>query len=374
MKINIYKKWILIFFLVSTSLILFNFIIDSNGYFQLIKINGINANKYEIISEYATKLYYARCAKPAALMLGTSRMMVFKPSDVEHYINMKTYNLSLSGSNVYEQFNYFNYMVKNYDIKYVILSLDFFSYSPENKDKIGFNERRFKHGFLLSDFKDALFGLQSLKSSVDAVRNNIAGKCAQINWTEGYSTWCEKEKAVQEYGDVIIERDMKNSLKVFSTDPLGYNSEAFKNPDSINDNLLLLKRIVNTCKERGITLKLYISPIYKNQFDLIYAMGLGDTYEKWKYEIAQIADYYDFTGRNSVTSDKSLWWDTSHLKAQYGKYIFARIFGDNKTTVPEDFGILITKENAAENITKLNTQVKSTDVKEILLLNDDYDN
>ncbi|MBF0518126.1 MAG: hypothetical protein HQK92_00190 [Nitrospirae bacterium] len=373
MKINIYKKWIIIFFFILFSPVFFNLIIDSNGYLQTIKVNRLNANKYEIISEYATKLYYARRAQPEALMLGTSRMMVFKPSGVQHHINMKTYNLSLSGSNVYEQFSYFYYMVKNYNIRYVILSLDFFSYNPENKNKIGFTERRFKHGFLLSDFEAELLGLQSLKSSIDTVRNNITRKCEPINLSEGYSTWCEKEKALQEYGDIIIQRDMKNSLRVFSTDPLGYNSEAFRNPDSINDNLRLLKRIVDTCKERRITLKLYISPVYKNQFDLIYAMGLSKTYEKWKYEIAQLSDYYDFTGRNTVTSNQNLWWDTSHLKSQYGKYIFARIFSDNQTSVPEDFGILMTKENVTQNIAKLHTQVRSKDIKQILQLSGDGD-
>lgn len=371
MKHKAHMKWLAVFIFMVLLPVLFNIVIDSNGYFQFPKIARINANKYDIISEYATKLYYARVANPEAIMLGTSRMLVFNPSDIEFYIKKKTYNLSLSGSNIYEQLSYFQYMVTNYDIKYVILSLDFFAYNPDNKHNTGFDERRFDRGYLVNDIKDGLLGLQTVKSSIACLRDNINGKCPDVNWELGFSTWCEKEQALSKIGNTLILRDMKNSMHVFSTDTAAYNSKEFMNPDSISSNLSLLRRIVDTCKERNISLKLYVSPIYNRQFDLIYAMGLGNTYERWKYEIAQIADYYDFTGRNSVTSDKKFWWDTSHLRGIYGRYIFARVFGDNQTDVPDDFGIYMTKDNVRANIEKLHSQVKFDSMKQILRLTED---
>jgi len=362
-----YKKWAALYSGLIALPFLFNLLVDPYGYFQVLSIPHVNREKSEVLSEYATKYYYVNRAKPDVIMLGTSRMLTHDPEDVAKYTGGKAYNLALSGSNMYEQYEYLKYMTENYPVRYVVMGLDFFSFNPENKNKTGFEEDRFK-GFYYRDYVHGLIGIETLKASLLTVKNNAQNACFSIDYDEGYSTWCSRGKAFREAGETVLLREMKSSLKTFSTDKAAYNSEKFKEPGSISGNLSYFKKIVELCRSRGITLKVFISPVYEAQFDLIYAMGLGETYEHWKSEVAKLISFYDFTGRNSITTDKELWWDTSHLKKEGGRLIFALLFDDKKTDVPGDFGVYVSSENAQEHINFLHKQIEQKDLAEILEL------
>ena len=345
----------------------FNLLIDPYGYFQIVEIPRINANKSEVLSEYSTKYYYVKRAKPEVIMLGTSRMLTHDPRDVGKYTGGRVYNLALSGSSMYEQYEYFKYVADRYPLRCVVIGLDFFSFNPENTGKTGFDEDRLK-GFYYKDYVNGLIGLEALKASVLTLKSNVLGSCMAVNYDEGYQTWCSREKAVKDSGEGVIERAMKSSLKTFSKDKEAYNSEKFRNPGSIERDMAFLSKIAQLCRERGIRLKVFISPIYAAQFDLIYAMGLGRTYEQWKTEVTKVVDYYDFTGRNSVTVDEHFWWDSSHIRKEGGKLIFARIFDDAKTAVPPDFGVHVSAKNVHDHLTQLRAQVEENSVSDIINL------
>ncbi len=365
---RIYARWSLLYSGLILLPFFFNLVIDPYGYFQVVDIARLNSNKSEVLSEYSTKYYFVSRAKPDVLMLGTSRMLTHDPHDVQKYTGGRAYNLALSGSNMYEQYEYLKYMTDNDPIRYVVMGLDFFSFNPDNKNKPGFVRKRFD-GFYYRDYVDGLIGIETLKASVLTLKNSMLDSCTSMNYKEGYTTWCSREKAVTDAGEGVILRAMKSSLKTFSTDKAAYNSEKFRKPDSIADNLAYFKKIVELCYSKGIMLKVYISPIYEAQFDLIHAMGLGDSYGGWKREIARLVDFYDFTGRNSVTVNKDLWWDSSHIRKEGGKIIFARLFEDKKTELPPDFGVHVSSENIEEHIRSLALQVEKKDLSDILELN-----
>ncbi len=365
---KIYTRWAFLYSGLLVMPFLFNLVIDPYGYFQFVKAPHINSNKSEVLSEYSTKYYFVKRAKPDVIMLGTSRMLTHDPRDVQKYTGGKAYNLALSGSNMNEQYEYFKYIVGNYPLRSVVMGLDFFSFNPENKNKAGFDKKRF-HGFYYKDYVNGLIGLETFKASVLTLKNNMLGSCMAMNYDEGYTTWCSREKAVRDAGEDVIVRAMKSSLKTFSTDRAAYNSEKFREPGSIEGNLAYFREIVTICRSKGIMLKVYISPMYEAQFDLIYAMGLGEAYEDWKREIAHLVDFYDFTGRNSVTVNKELWWDSSHIRKEGGKIIFARLFDDRKTEVSLDFGVYVSPGNIDEHIKSLHAQVVEKDVSDILELN-----
>ena len=48
---------------------------------------------------------------------------------------------------------------------------------------------------------------------------------------------------------------------------------------------------------------------------------------------------------NSVTNNEKYYVDSSHLKQEFGKFYFARLFDDENIKTPKDFGIFVTKEN-----------------------------
>ncbi|MBF0556979.1 MAG: hypothetical protein HQK96_20885, partial [Nitrospirae bacterium] len=201
-------------------------------------------NKSEVLSEYATKLYYVKKLKPVAVMLGTSRMLALSPDDVSEYLHGSTYNLALSGSNIYEQYRYFKFVVDSQHVRYVILSLDLFSFNPDNNNKESFTEDRFISFFYYKDYRDSIFPSDALKSSILTLRNNVLNECFSIDYRRGNATWCAKEKAFKQIGTDLIDRDMKNSLKLFSMDKEAYNSEKLKNYAELTKRINYLRDLV----------------------------------------------------------------------------------------------------------------------------------
>lgn len=358
------RMWLLTFFSIILLPYILNIAVDPYGYFQVFEIKGFNRNKTDVLSEYATKFYYAKKFSPEAIMVGTSRLLTFHPDDLNKYLNLKVYNLALSGSNICEQYNYIKYFVEHYHVKHVILSLDFFSFNPDNENKTGYVQDRFVRRFYYKDFIDAVLPMDTLKSSLRTIRNNSINACYTIEYSKGYSTWCAKEHAYKENLKSLVVRDMKNTLKLFATDKAAYNSEKMKDYANIKQNIQYLRNIVSLCSDHNVILTLYVSPIHESQFDLIYAMQLGDVYEQWKSDIANIHEYYDFTGRNSVTTVRDLWWDSSHLKKEGGRLIFARLFGILSSD--GDFGARVTKDNIQKHLLDLRLQVRHLKVKDIL--------
>jgi hypothetical protein len=365
METKSYNKWTIIYLVIIIAPFLFNVMIDPYGYFQIVEIPSVNKKKTEVISEYATKYYYLKKARPNTLLLGTSRMLTFRPEDVSKYTGDGVYNLGLSGSNSYEQFIFLKYAVEQFPVKHVVIGADFFSYNPDNLNKAGFSAERFARGFYYKDYRDGVIGIESLKSSVLTLKNNALNSCESIYYKEGFSTWCSREKAASEGISANVEREMKSSLKTFATDKAAYNSKQFLAPTSTSDNLFYLRSMIELCRSKNITLKIFISPIYEAQFDLIYAMGLGETYERWKYEMAQLTDYFDFTGRNSITTNKDYWWDTSHINRKGGRFIFGCLFNDKSLEIPHDFGTYVSKQNVDNHVKALRKQVKTSTVADI---------
>jgi len=72
-----------------------------------------------------------------------------------------------------------------------------------------------------------------------------------------------------------------------------------------------------------------------------------------------------FSGYNSITNDKDWFDDSSHIKKSAGKLISARIFGNEKVFIPEDFGVFLDKNNMKNHIIKTKNLVKNIDLTTI---------
>lgn len=70
-----------------------------------------------------------------------------------------------------------------------------------------------------------------------------------------------------------------------------------------------------------------------------------DIYYRWKEEISKITSFWHFMYDNSVTRNDDNFVDTSHIKQEFGKLYFARLFDDTNIDIPEDFGVFIDKVN-----------------------------
>ena len=75
-------------------------------------------------------------------------------------------------------------------------------------------------------------------------------------------------------------------------------------------------------------------------------------FEKYWKMIADVTDFWDFSGYNSISMDSKNFYDVSHYSNYVGELMMARMFNNKEADVPEDFGIYVTKENIDEVLGK----------------------
>jgi hypothetical protein len=361
---NVYSRWIKRFAITAIviifPLVLFNFVVDPNGVFDIVSIKGFNQYKTSSISDRITKFYYARRFKPDSLIIGTSRAAFISPFDMGKYTKDKVYNFATYGSNPYEHYLYLRYMTEFCTIKHMILGLDFTSFISEVRAETYFEEKRFERTIYLKDYFDSLFTNAAIKSSYDTVKDNIVKKDIIQNDENGFKFWKKTEGAKDK------AKFAKRSKRVIKHFGKNLYPSANERRETIQKNLHYLGLIIALARGKNIEYKLFVSPIYGELFDLIYAVHIGDLYEDWKRRLAELSNFYDFTGHNEIT-DSNMWWgDPSHIVTDGGKLIVARIYHDTDVPIPDGFGVLVTKQNVENHIKSLRHSVKAIDLRVIL--------
>ena len=106
--------------------------------------------------------------------------------------------------------------------------------------------------------------------------------------------------------------------------------------------------------------------MFSDHFDAINSADYFDEFELFKKEIVKITDFVDFTGHNTITENKNKYWDSSHLRKESTEIVMAKIFNDKLTKVPDDFGVLVTKDNISKHLEYVKSQIKYYDLEKAL--------
>jgi peptidoglycan/xylan/chitin deacetylase (PgdA/CDA1 family) len=106
--------------------------------------------------------------------------------------------------------------------------------------------------------------------------------------------------------------------------------------------------IINMCREAGVNLTVVCSPVYKDYMAYFDPAQVADFYTK----LAEITPYWDFS-MSSVSWEPRYFYDGTHFRNAAGTMALARMFGNDRVYVPEDFGVYVTKENVASYLETL---------------------
>ncbi len=156
-------------------------------------------------------------------------------------------------------------------------------------------------------------------------------------------------------------RDAKGSFDVYETgrmylplweerierDPVGHvKEEFFSEPkhyegDRIEATLRDIRELANVAGRNGIRLTMFINPIHRTTY---LDTNLSQLFT-FKKRLAQITDYYDFSGLNPVTTNNYYYYETSHYRPMIGDMMMKRMFGYPPVAVIPGFGTLVTREN-----------------------------
>ena len=351
-------KWIKIFFGLSLFVVLFvggvNYIVDPFNIFH----TKFLKEQFQM-NERFMKIEYLEENKNKynSYMFGSSRIGTTPPNIIDKYFeNAKFYNFTVSSANLYDYLMHLKYFIKSeYPIKNLYLQIDIdniSSYSRSESDYL-----RKLHPFVLEENLEKYYLSYLTGFFPFNVKGKIALNLKMDDITEYFietGIWTRpiKEKKIQENPEKFIKEEISFNVQ---------NERIIKNTQFEN-NSKALKEIVDLCLENNINLIIFTTPHNKNMMDTF----IVEDYLKFLKMISIYTDFYDFTGYNTVTTENINYYESSHYRENVGRLIAAKIFNDKSVEVPEDFGVLVTKDNIDEHLENLRKQIKEYDLNKIL--------
>jgi len=382
---------------------LINLLVDPYGVYGVINVDGFNSNKPAMQSHLRmAKAYQVRLQKPRAIILGTSRAEFGLDPDHPGFSHRPTYNLNLSGGNIYEILRYFQHVDAVTELEQVVLALDFFQFDINSQNSPDFYEER-----LATDVKgvttaktmpfrdviDSVLTLDALKHSVHTIVSQ-AKKPTYLKNGLLDPTATVRGKLI----GVIGQRELfiRNEIRYFNTT---YDNFALESDDKQRNSFASYRLLLALAYKRGIDLKLVVNPSHARQFETLAQKGLWSSFETWKIglveineEVAELADktafpLWDFSGYNFYTTEtvplpgdivtKMKWyWESSHFTTELGDLVLDKVldFDTQKRGEKVEFGVALTNKNIMTHLNDIREkreqwrELNPIDVNEIVEL------
>ena len=342
---------------VNLSLIaLLNIFIDPYKVMNSPIIVGINKVKPELNNHVRLfKAIEITRLETKMIVLGSSRSEIgLNPNHPALSNYQPSYNLAITGANMYEVMRYFQHAIANQpNLKEIILGIDFFMFNRFSKNKPDFKENRLETTWLtLQDAFEVMFSLSALTASIETINYNKMEPNA-IGYFHPNGM-----RDTKYYKSVIYQNQPSKTIFAKILQEFLHRPDLYKTYQLSDERLNNLKTIISTCQERGIKLTILISPSHASQWEAIRVANLWPVFEQWKREVVKMAPVWDFSGYNSITTEPisnnmKNYLDSSHYSKDVGDLILNRIFHYHEETVPADFGVLLTSANIESHLEKI---------------------
>ncbi|MDJ0745179.1 MAG: hypothetical protein QNJ32_17720 [Xenococcaceae cyanobacterium MO_167.B27] len=345
---NFYFYNIFLFIMISLPIAVtgfINWLIDPQDVFNTPNYLGVNNIKpHKDDNDRLFKAIDITRIRPKTIIVGSSRTkQAINPEYPVFDQSSGVYNLALNGPNFYEVRRYVEHAIYNQpDLQEIILGIDFFMFNSNLDNQPTFSESRLeKKHITLDDGIKVLFSLDTLSNSKDTITASKQDSATDDSYGEnGFMPNRNADKPEN------IWR-FNQSIKLYFTLHSDYEfSEQYWSD---------FEKLVKLCEQNNIKLKVFISPSHATQWESIYVTNRWQVFEEWKRKIAQLTPVWDFSGYNSVTTEKinasmNNYVDNSHYVPAIGNLILNRIFDYQTSEVPDDFGVLLTPDNMEEHL------------------------
>jgi tetratricopeptide (TPR) repeat protein len=392
-----------------------NIVIDPFRRFDLVSIDGFNAQKTQFAAQGRLAKPGVVCRlQPGSVVLGTSR--------VEVGINPRhpgwnpaygpIYNVALAGSGLKELYLTLQHTVHaSPRLRVVLVGLDFLMFNAHREavvfgtEVMGFDEKRLllsPNDSCLRSFThdlNAFLGTGGLTYSVATINGQIRSSdidAKVMNWLALYDRDGYRGGF---YDQGFLPHALRNGFRAsfdsFSGREAGqekyYVSRIWRpapaerycfDRDGQDDTLALFRAMADFARASHIDVRFFINPIHARMLIALQEAGLWPQYEEWKRRVVgTLADeaaasnsapfqLWDFSGINTVTTEfipplndhreMKWWWEPSHYRSHAGDLILDRIldYNDPDRRVPDDFGVSLNAQNIDSWISKTRERVR----------------
>lgn len=338
--IRFFKKAILLTLMCVVPIVSFNYTVDPYGIFRRdFSKQRIEPNQQIIKMRYLL----ANPDRYDSYLFGSSRVGNI---DNEKIRGEKVYNMTYSQAVPQEYAENIKLLLeKGIRVKTLLIGLEDFSFKLDPQKHAG---ELIRHPYSRNPFDRLGFYIRYLFKSPDPTILKPYFQKTPERFPTYYDIW-DSGRPLHPEIDEYIDRHPEEHVK----DPK-FNRPAVHKTEFMADTLAALRQIVDLADQHGIQLIVFINPTYH----LTYRLNDPEQFLRFKAELVKMTGFYDFSGINSVTTNKMNYYETSHFRVHVGDLMLARIFQYGDVSVPDDFGVYVTKENFGEHAERLRKELK----------------
>ena len=341
------KKWLKTLLITSTIIISFvgiiNYMIDPLWCFNhknILNNKKVAFNEREQKTNY---IYFNDKLKFDTILLGSSRTVNINQND---FINMNVYNYAVSAMVPYEYKEYINFTKQiNPNLKNIIVGIDFFLGTNKLPSaKINYPRKYINNTTSFAYKYKMLFSKNLFNHSIKNIKLNlIENRKPYFNNNIKYWPRKSEKERIKSYN-----KWLKKNLYNLSDKNYTYN----------NNYLKLLQDLKN--ENKNINFIIFTSPITANLLvSFIKDLDRMDDYQRWlKETISVFGNIHHFMDINTITKNVQNYTDDNHYYPNIGKLIANKISGKPNSDIPDDFGIILNKDNLNEYMQKFKEKIK----------------
>jgi len=327
------SKWIIVLIISSIFILLmvatFNYLVDPFGVFGDVFINWHSYNLTN--NPRIAKIGYLdnNYEKYNGFVIGGSKSSSINPVILNEYYDSSFYNMFMYGGDFFDYEKTLNYIVENYNVDHIIIHMSMHELSHYHEIKPEMNNQL--HGKVLKEpllpFYARYLTL-NLKYGIDKLEGLLKRRYDPMEGNEFIPETGVYNKSIRDKEELGTLDEFLDKYPEFKT------NLSKKGTEGVEENLKALARMKEYCDARDISFLFIIAPTYYKEMDRYNE----EEFEKFLDKVEDITPYWNFSGYNSISYDARNFYDSMHYRNNVGEMILARIFGDDRVEVPEDFG------------------------------------
>ena len=241
--------------------------------------------------------------------LGSSAVNYFE-HDRYSSTKLETYSMGLEGSNILEHTSY-GRVLADAGAKEVVFFITFYALNPDRAPRPYFNKTICTLNFLPIDFIHQYGNWTAFKESLLYLkRKSLGQKITQDFRLDGSRT----QQNYLKQSEFAFEPNLAKYIAWLQFDSEYYGSANFCIPSSIDPGIDQIKEYLAFLERNGVRWRIVTAPLHRMAITLIYAQGLGSTFEYHREALADIGPYIDLNLDLEFCGSDVTFWDTHHVR------------------------------------------------------------
>lgn len=339
------RQWLALFALsaalLAAGLGLFNFITDPFGAFgdrvlgwwSYDETNNPRVAKFSYLEQHHEEY--------DSYIIGCSSTSSYPKEQLDEYFGADFYNLIMYGADMLDVEQYVRYLVEHYTVKNLVLNVyidNGIHYGREVDPLTDAMPWQVDGSFAPAWyarylFADPRYGLDKL----DKLRTDSPLQAAHDVFEVESGAYDKSRRDAEHISEIT---SYLTRYPVFTDYPA--SAPVMTEIESCMKSVAAIRDV---CQEAGVDLMVVSSPVY---YDYLIQFDRAQV-EAFYTALADVTPYWDFTA-SSVSREPRYFYDATHFRNCVGRMALARAFGDDTVYVPEDFGVYVTPDNAAEHV------------------------